>query len=313
MVEISSKAKMSSFDTLLDASFIPCKMADLPAEVGEVEIEVASNGGIGVPEPQIEVETTAGNGVPEPQIEVETTVIDHGLTIEVQPGEEMVYIAANVGNDIEVDGADDIEEAEREDQPAKKKKDGGGEGKKARAPRASKGKAGANASRKAASTSPAVVASSFQGMDVTFEATGELFFFWRPFKLVKSMYRGIMCDRCRTALYFLSRGSSFFHFYFFLLGLCSRGKKRRWEWFSGLFWVPARKETSSWRTAWCWSYRSQAAGWIHKVRLVSVLKVDEHSWRCGEIRFIRMTPKKRKDTDGPRTIPCPHKVSVVRL
>ena len=226
MVEISSKAKMSSFDTLLDASFIPCKMADLPAEVGEVEIEVASNGGIGVPEPQIEVETTAGNGVPEPQIEVETTVIDHGLTIEVQPGEEMVYIAANVGNDIEVDGADDIEEAEREDQPAKKKKDGGGEGKKARAPRASKGKAGANASRKAASTSPAVVASSFQGMDVTFEATGELFFFWRPFKLVKSMYRGIMCDRCRTALYFLSRASSFFTFIFFSSRVVQQRKEK---------------------------------------------------------------------------------------
>lgn len=160
------------------AAFMFCKMADLPAEVGEVEIEVASNGGIGVPEPQIEVETTAGNHgncVPEPQIEVETTVIDHGLTVEVQPGEEMVYIAANVGNDIEVDGADDIEEAEREDQPAKKKKDGGSEGKKARTSRGGKGKAGAGSSsrKSAATTSSAVITPSLQGIDVSFEGGGK--------------------------------------------------------------------------------------------------------------------------------------------
>lgn len=115
--------------------------------VGQVELEIPSNGGIGVPEPQIEVEATIiDDGLTEAEAVLEQSGVQIPTLLSSQSGgEELVYhVAANVGNDIEVDGVETIEEAEKDDQPAKKKKDLG-EAKK----KSTKGpKKAANASRK---------------------------------------------------------------------------------------------------------------------------------------------------------------------
>ena len=122
---------MSSFPShfsLHDRSKMADQLPNLPG-VGQVEIVVSSNGGLLIPEPQIEVETTIiEHGLTETETVLDASGVQLAASLLGQPvvagePEEMVYVAANVGNDIEVDGVDAIEETEKDDQPSKKRKE----------------------------------------------------------------------------------------------------------------------------------------------------------------------------------------------
>ncbi|XP_065175379.1 transcription factor YY2-like [Sycon ciliatum] len=240
-------------------------MADHLPEVGEVELEIASNGGIGVPEPQVEVETTIiEHGLAETETVLDTSGVELGRLLS-SGGEEMVYIASNVGNDIEVDAVNAIEETEKDDQPAKRKKDHG-EGKKKATRAKSAAKSNASARKFVASS---VSLTETDAVDTGFEI------------------------KIGTPQWEHQQSSNMVNVHIKTLDA---------DYSVGQLWPSEERKEEEEEDAPDYSEylrgKKLPPGGLPGMDLSDPKQLAE---------FTKMAPKKRKDTDGPRTVPCPHK------